>query len=135
MIKFLNSKATTVIQIDAFSSVTVLTKMSLRVKARVQDELLGFTPDGTANGKITIGAIHSQKLALLSHNIVRWDGPAFIGEDNKFVKFSREALESLDPEESEEFVDMVYAAISKLNQPKMAEAVGEEAPLLDAPAI
>jgi len=132
--KFLNPKATTTIPIDAFSSVTVLTKMPLRVKAKVQDELLSFTPDGTANGKITIGAIYSQKLAMLAHNIVSWAGPAFIGEDNKFVKFSREALESLDPEESEEFIDLVYAAISKLNQPKMAEAVGEETPLPDAPA-
>ena len=135
MIKFA-TKATTVVAIDSDSSVTIRSKMNMKVKARVQDDIFYVSFGDSAAGTPSLRAAFSQKLALLKHNITSWEGPAFIGEDGKFVKFSPEALELLDPDESEEFIDLIVAKITELNQPKMAaEVVADESPLPVDPAI
>ena len=130
MIKFL-TKATHVVQIDQFSSVTIRAKMDFKTTAKVQNDMLNISlADG---GEMKASGILAQKLSLLKHNILSWDGPMFIGDDGKAVKFSPEVLDSLDPVESEGFITLLFDTIAKLNKGK-EETVEGDTPLLGEPA-
>lgn len=130
MIKFL-TKATHVVQIDQFSSVTIRAKMDFKTTAKVQNDMLNISlADG---GEMKASGILAQKLSLLKHNILSWDGPMFINDEGKPVKFAPEVLDSLDPVESEGFITLLFDTIAKLNKGK-EEAVEGDTPLQAAPA-
>lgn len=130
MIKFL-TKAQHVVQIDQFSSVTIRAKMDFKTTAKVQNDMLNISlADG---GEMKASGILAQKLSLLKHNILSWDGPMFIGDDGKAVKFTPEVLDSLDPVESEGFITLLFDTIAKLNKGKEETAEGDT-PLLGEPA-
>ena len=133
MIKFL-TKAQHVVQIDQFSSVTIRAKMDFKTTAKVQNDMLNISlADG---GEMKASGILAQKLSLLKHNILSWDGPMFIGDDGKPVKFSPDVLDSLDPVESEGFITLIFDTIAKLNRGKEEAAPdgSEDNPLLGEPA-
>jgi len=130
MIKFL-TKAQHVVQIDQFSSVTIRAKMDFKTTAKVQNDMLNISlADG---GEMKASGILAQKLSLLKHNILSWDGPMFINDDGKPVKFAPEVLDSLDPVGSDDFITLVYDTIAKLNKGKEEAAEGDT-PLQVAPA-
>jgi len=133
MIKFL-TKAQHVVQIDQFSSVTIRAKMDFKTTAKVHNDMLSLSLSDV--GEMKASGVISQKLSLLKHNILSWDGPMFIGDDGKAVKFKPEILDTLDPVESEEFIDTIFNAIKELNKGKEEAAPdgSEDNPLLGAPA-
>jgi len=105
--------------------------MDFKTTAKVQNDMLNISlADG---GEMKASGILAQKLSLLKHNILSWDGPMFIGDDGKPVKFSPDVLDSLDPVESEGFITLIFDTIAKLNKGK-EEAVEGDTPLQGAPA-
>jgi len=91
------------------NTIYIRAKMDGRTKAAVQDEMRarGFRSDDN----VEISGIGSYRLALLVHNVVAWEGPAFAG-----VPCKRANIELLDPDEP--LVELVAEEIGKRNAPK-----------------
>lgn len=70
------------------SVVWIVAKMGYARKAAVQDAMLRLTASG---GGLAFGA---HQLALLRHNILAWEGPAFAG-----VPCTSDMVDRLDPDE------------------------------------
>lgn len=120
--RFINMRETVRVDVDLASYVTILPKMSAGVVAAYQRDMTRIEAGAGGGVKISTSAM-TERLALLKHNITGWHGPAFIGDDGKSIRFSAEALESLDPTDPavEAFIETVYAAVNARNQPKVAE--------------
>jgi hypothetical protein len=67
----------------------ILPKMSVEIKGRVSSEMFGLTKDNQMEARLG-----QNELALLIHNIVRWEGP-----DLSSVPCTRANISRLDPTE------------------------------------
>jgi hypothetical protein len=67
----------------------ILPKMSVEVKGRVSSEMFGLTKDNQMEARLG-----QNELALLIHNVVRWDGP-----DLGSTPCTRANISRLDPTE------------------------------------
>jgi len=90
------------------NTIFIRSKMSAGVRAAVQDEMRarGY---GSEKGP-EVGGLGSYRLAILTHNILAWEGPAFVG-----VKCTRENIALLDLDEP--LIDAVAEAIGERNLP------------------
>jgi hypothetical protein len=91
------------------NTIFIRTKMSAGVRAAVQDEMRARGFKGTDD--MSISGIGSYRLALLRHNIVGWEGPAFNG-----IKCNRENISLLDLDEP--LIELVAEQIGLRNEPK-----------------
>lgn len=105
---FIDPKATVLVTVGEHT-VYIRAKMSGKVRAAVQDEMRarGFRKDED----VEVAGMGSYRLALLIHNIVRWEGPEFEG-----VACTRQNIERIDP--SEDLWEQVAEEIGKRNEPK-----------------
>jgi hypothetical protein len=124
---FFSSKSTEDIDIGGGNTVTIRAKMTFKINAAVQRELLQMKVDGAGEGGgVTVHfGEYAQLLALLKYNVKSWRGPDFIDETGQPVRFSADALESLDFESCEGWIRQVAERINELNTPKKAEGVDD----------
>jgi len=90
-------------------TIYIRAKMDTKTKAAVQDEMRarGMGEDE----EVEVSGIGSYRLALLTHNIVAWEGPQFSG-----AKCTKENINKLDPDEP--LIELVAEEIGKRNAPK-----------------
>jgi len=108
MALFVDPKATVPVTVGEHT-VYIRAKMSGKVRAAVQDEMRarGFRKDED----VEVSGMGSYRLALLIHNIVRWEGPEFEG-----VPCTRENILGIDPQDA--LWEAVADEIGKRNEPK-----------------
>lgn len=95
------------------NTIWIKAKMDLGTRAAVQDEI-------RASGikveqDLEMHGIGSYRMALMRHNIKRWEGPDFLDENGNPVPCSRENISRLDP--NEPLVEKVAEEIGLRNQP------------------
>lgn len=95
---------------DAGNSVTIRAKMNYQTRGRVMDAMLDVTGAGAQSVHVGAG-----NMALLEHNILAWEGPAFTDPaTGRPYPCTAENIRSLDPDEP--LVDKVLAEINRRNQ-------------------
>ena len=93
------------------NTIFIRAKMDLACRARVQDELAARGLESI--NELEMRGIGGYRLALMVHNIVGWEGPAFAG-----VACTRGNIMRLDPDD--DLVEAVAAEIGERNAPKEA---------------
>lgn len=111
--------------------VWIKAKMDRRTRAAVQDDLLklqidarqvgrsGADEEGAEGAAPTITAtvgVETQKLTLLIHNVVRWEGPGFVDARGRAIPCTRQRIEQLDPDIP--FFEKVVGEIERRNLPR-----------------
>lgn len=104
---FIDSQARVPVTLDG-NTIYIKAKMDLATRSAVQDEIAA---KGAGSDEVEVRGIGSYRMALLVHNIVGWEGPAFEG-----VTCNRTNIMRLDPEEP--LVEAVAAEIGERNKPK-----------------
>jgi hypothetical protein len=89
---------------DAGNVIYIRGKMNFKTKAMVKDALMAMDTGGTS-AHVLIGA---SQLALLQHNVLAWEGPAFAG-----MACTAENIGRLDPDEP--LVEKVLTEIEARN--------------------
>jgi len=90
-------------------------KMDVKTKGLVSDALASLSSDvmdGSGEGDIAL-RLGSHNCVLLVHNIVAWEGPAFVDARGRAIPCTREWIERLDPDEP--LVDKVLGEINTRN--------------------
>lgn len=96
------------------NTIYIKAKMDAGTRAQVQDEIAAT---GMAGLKETeIKNLGSYSLALLTYNILAWDGPAFLDEKGQPVACNRVTIAQLDLDEP--LVELVREQIGLRNKPK-----------------
>jgi len=95
------------------NTIYIKAKMDLATRAAVQDEIAARGMGST--DEVEVRGIGSYRLALLAHNIVGWEGPAFEG-----VRCNRANILRLEPDDP--LVEKVAAEIGERNAPKETPA-------------
>ena len=116
---FIDPKATVPVTVGEHT-VYIRAKMSGKVRAAVQDEMRarGFRKDED----VEVSGMGSYRLALLIHNIVKWEGPDF-----QDVPCTRQNIERIDPQD--ELWEKVAEEIGERNEPKeLPEEVRQAVP-------
>lgn len=125
---FVDPKARTEIDLGDGNRVWVKAKMDLRTQAAVERELIQMRINTADAGSQNVDILFSQtaqKLTLLKHNLVKWDGPMFV-DNGRRVPCTPEMIEQLDLDECRVWIDLVADKIGELNRPKTADvATGE----------
>jgi hypothetical protein len=93
------------------NTIYIKAKMDYGTTAAVQDEIKAT---GAGNADMVIEKLGSYRMALLTHNIVGWEGPDFMDETGRLIPCNRENIRRLDP--SEPLVEMVADEIGKRNR-------------------
>lgn len=91
------------------NTIYIRAKMSAAVRAAVQDEIKAKGLGDESN--LEMRGIGSYRLALLRHNIVAWEGPAFAG--HPCTRANIDLLDLDDP-----LVEMVAEEIGRRNAPR-----------------
>lgn len=91
------------------NTIYIRAKMSAGVRAAVQDEIKAKTAG--SQDDMEMRGIGSYRLALLRHNIVGWEGPAFAG--HPCTRANIDLLDLDDP-----LVEMVAEEIGRRNAPR-----------------
>jgi hypothetical protein len=99
------SKEPVAVSDDEGNTIWIVPKMSYGIRARVADEISSMS-GADQDVRLSIGLYN---MALLRHNIVRWDGPAFDGKP-----FAPRLVDELDPDWP--LLDAVLAEINTRNQ-------------------
>lgn len=86
----------------------IRSKMDVGTKNKVQDHALKMTTGKTDDAEIHIGAYQT---ALLTHNVLAWEGPDFHG-----VPCTPQQMQMLDPDEP--LVVKVLEEIGRRNRPQ-----------------
>lgn len=108
---------TEVISDVAPSVVFIRPKMDVATRAKVTSELFTLSKDNNSV-EARLGA---NELALLIHNIVRWDGPLFLDDQGRPIPCTPEQISKFDP--TDPFIAKISDEISKRNKsPKAPEA-------------
>jgi hypothetical protein len=118
---FINGNLETVSD-DKGNTIYLKPKMDIATEARAAADL------------VRLGGV-SQKayeLCLLRHNIVRWNGPDFTGEDGKIVPAVPANIDRLDP--AEPIVALAINKIGELNTRRESPVTAEEAAANPTPA-
>lgn len=100
------------------NTIYIKPRMDFGTKSRVQDALARISSGSSTAGDTTIlVTIGAQNLALMVHNIVAWDGPAFTDQQTgKLAACTPANIERLDPDLP--LVEAVLARISEVNLPR-----------------
>jgi hypothetical protein len=104
---FVNPNDRVAVTLDG-NTIYIKAKMDIGTRSAVQDEIRATTDGTEATGLAGLG---SYRMALLRHNIVAWEGPAFEGYPCTRANISR-----LDPDEP--LVELVAEEIGKRNAPR-----------------
>lgn len=99
---------------DPSNIIYIRPKMDFGTKQRVQNAMLQITLGQAGNSSTTPLDMAEYNIALLTANIVRWEGPAFVGPDGKPVPCTPANIERLDGDEP--LVDAVMAEINRRNK-------------------
>ena len=110
MAMFVDPNARVAVTLDG-NTIYIRSKMSAGVRAAVQDEMRarGFK----SQEELSISGIGSYRLALMEHNIVAWEGPAFLDEKGRPIPCTRLNIRNLDP--TEPLVEAVAEEIGERN--------------------
>jgi hypothetical protein len=100
------------------NTIYIKAKMDVGTRAAVQDEIKATT-DGVE--ELGLAGLGSYRMALLRHNIVAWEGPAFEGYPCTRANISR-----LDPDEP--LVELVAEEIGKRNAPRESPDPNSDTP-------
>jgi|GEM_PF-3387412 len=104
------------------NTIWITGKMGIRARKTVQDELMQISAQqGGTNGVAQVAlSMGAYTLALLRHNVLRWEGPAFAG-----VALTQANVDRLDADEP--LVNAVIEEIGKRNPLRQAPAPKPEA--------
>lgn len=94
---------------DGPNTIYIKARMDIDTRAAVQNEMRAAGNEAT--DEVVMSHIGSYRRAMLLHNIVAWDGPAFAG-----VPCTRENIGRLDPHEP--LVIKVAQEIGERNAPR-----------------
>lgn len=89
-------------------TIWILPKMDVGCQGAVMDELLTLSGGDLAQMDLHIGAYN---VALMAHNIKRWEGPSFDG-----TACTTDNVRRLDPDQA--IVEAVLAEIQRRNPPR-----------------
>lgn len=106
------------------NTIYIRPKMSAGIKAQVEDELAATGVSGVRES-VEMAGLGSYSLAILVHNIVGWEGPAFEDEAGNPIPCTRRYIEMLDLDEP--LVEAVRNEIGKRN-PSREKAAEEGDP-------
>jgi len=95
------------------NTIYIRAKMDLGTRAAVQDEIRASGI--TTEQEVEMHGIGSYRLALLRHNIVAWEGPAFQDAQGRHIPVSRQNISLLDP--NDPLVEAVSEEIGERNKP------------------
>jgi hypothetical protein len=101
---------------DPDNTIYIKAKMDYGTKQRVSNAILQVPTKDAAHVGDTPLDMAAYQIALLVHNIVKWDGPAFVDATGRAVPCSPANIEALDPDEP--LVTAVLAEISRRNPPR-----------------
>lgn len=96
------------------NTIYIKAKMDVGTKALVENEIKAVA-DGEAR-ETELSNLGSYTMALLVHNIVGWEGPAFLDEKGVPVPCNKVTIKQLDPDEP--LVQKVREEIGERNKPK-----------------
>ena len=131
---FIDPSATVAVSDEHGNTINIRQKMSLQVRGQVQRALASYKFDLDEDGQVdrthteVTSSPQLQRLAMLQHNIVTWDGPAFRkrksnGQLGGLTKVTPQSIARLNPDWP--FMDKVYDAINELNQAPEIEEEGD----------
>lgn len=112
---FVDTKARVPVSLDG-NTIYIKAKMDFGTVAAVQDEIKAT---GTESADMQFERLGSYRMALLTNNIVGWEGPAFLDEKGKVIPCTRENIRRLDPQDP--LVEMVAAEIGERNRKPEAQ--------------
>jgi hypothetical protein len=98
---------------DSENIIYIKTKMDYGTKQRVQAAILRITAQDAGHAGETPMDMAAYQIALLVHNILKWDGPAFVDATGRAVPCTPANIEALDPDEP--LLAAVLAEISRRN--------------------
>lgn len=107
----------------AGNTVWVLARMGIGVEARVFADFAKFGAD----------EIHAYRLAILRHNIVRWEGPDFTDADGKPVPCTHANIDRLNVDIP--LIAAVREKIGELNRKRTLPVSDEEESADPTPAV
>lgn len=115
MAMFVDMKSRVPVTLDG-NTIYIRAKMSAGIKAQVENEIGAVR--GADSADVTMTGLGSYRLALLRHNIVAWEGPAFEDESGKSFPCNRTYIDMLDLDDP--LIELVGEEIGKRNPPKEA---------------
>jgi len=98
------------------NTIYIKAKMDAGTRAQVENEISAIGQGSAKDAEIK--NLGSYSLALLIHNIVGWEGPAFIDEQGKPILCNKFSIMRLDLDEP--LVELVREEIGTRNKPKEA---------------
>jgi hypothetical protein len=99
---------------DPSNIIYIRPKMDFGTKQKVQTAMLQITLGQAGSSSETPLDMGAYNIALLVHNIVRWEGPAFVDAQGRPVPCTPANIERLDSDEP--LVDAVMAEINRRNK-------------------
>jgi hypothetical protein len=107
---FVDPQARVAVSDEQGNTIWIRAKMDVATKNRVHDAIAAV--DGASDDVVELH-LGSYNTALLVHNIVAWEGPAFGDARGRTVPCTRQNIERLDPDEP--LVTQVLGEISRRN--------------------
>jgi hypothetical protein len=101
---------------DNGNTIYILARMGIGDEAKVSADFVGL------GGR----AINAYQLALLRHNVLRWEGPDFENDDGKTIPCTRENIDRLQPDLP--LVKATLERIGELNRKSETAVEGDENP-------
>lgn len=113
---FINPTDRIEVRIDGENSVFLRAKMDIATQASVERDFLQMRVVGGNVGDVSVlFSVKGQQLALLKHNLVRWNGPLFCDDEGKPVPCRAEMVERLDVDSCAWWMEIVVNKIVELN--------------------
>lgn len=107
---FINPANRVAVSDEKGNTVWIRAKMDVATKGVVQDEIAAVGTGDADSVEIHTGSYNT---ALLVHNILDWEGPAFVDEGGRPVRCTPQHIKRLDPDEP--LVDKVLEEIQRRN--------------------
>lgn len=104
------------ISVDGVNTVYIRPRMSFGVQQKVASAMLRLADADTESGVASSYDLGAYQTAMMVHNVVAWEGPAFRDERGQTVPCTPANILRLDPDEP--LVKRVLQELTERNTPK-----------------
>ena len=105
--------------------ITYRAKMTISKRSNLQKDLLSIKINSSSpDSSEVLVSEDAQNIAIIQHNVIKWSGDWF-SANGRPVRYSKQAVLLLDPEENDFWIDPLCDLISRANNERTLDDVDE----------